>query len=321
MLLFLNITDAKTQEFTVMFYNTENLFDAEDDTLKDDAEFLPAGTRRWTYNRYWKKLDAISRVIVAAGGWEYPLLVGLCEVENSGVAHDLVSRPLLVNSGYKVVHRESPDTRGIDLCLLYRSDEVSVKDIRSWIPVSSESDPFTSRNMLYVKTTVYGDTVHIILCHWPSRRGGTLAAGKTRESLQLLLASKVDSLIADRGKSTPILIMGDFNTLPDDPLLTDLVNRNTMVNTATDSWEKNEGSYRYRGTWEMIDQILVSSEMTDTTAAFSTSPRRFIVFSAPFLLEDDPDYPGKRPLSTFRGFSWSDGYSDHLPVLLRLHHR
>jgi len=321
LILFLNIVSAKGQEFTVMFYNTENLFDTSDDTLKEDEEFLPEGSRRWTHSRYWKKMDAISRVIVAAGEWETPALVGLCEVENLAVAGDLARGPLLLNAGYEVIHRESPDARGIDVCLLYRQDIVRVKDVRSWVPDSELNELFASRNILYVKTIIFTDTLHVILCHWPSRRGGTLASESIRDRMSLLLDSKIDSLLDTDNAGTAIMIMGDFNAAPDDPLIKRLSADERIINLSYGRNLRGEGSYRYRGTWEMIDQILVTSSMTDSTSVFTADMHKFEVFDAPFLLEDDPDYPGKRPLSTFRGFSWSDGYSDHLPVILRVSHR
>jgi len=304
-----------------MFYNTENLFDTSDDTLKDDAEFLPDGLRRWTHFRYWKKLDAISQVIVASGGWEAPLLVGLCEVENRQVAIDLASRPLLLNAGYRVAHMESPDLRGIDLCLLFRHETVRILDVRSWVPLIGDCQPFTSRNLLYVKTLVFDDTLHVILCHFPSRRGGSLAGEPTRNCISELLASKIDSLMKDDSANTELLIMGDFNSNPDEPLMKNLVKNKNIINLSEEKYEKGYGTYKFRGQWEMIDQVLASDVMTDTLMPFSIGKYSFSVFNAPFLLEDDPDYPGQRPVSTFRGFSWSEGYSDHLPVLLRVSHR
>lgn len=312
---------ARGQEFTVMFYNTENLFDTSDDTLKDDADFLPDGSRRWTYNRYRHKIDAIARVIAAAGGWEVPAVVGLCEVENMDVVRDLEYRSILANASYRAIHRDSPDRRGIDLCLLYRPDVIKVTASRSWIPSISEGEVFDSRNLLYVKTAIEGDTLHIILCHWPSKRGGELASKRLRENIALLLCEKIDSIQNNAEGEASILVMGDFNTTPDDPLISRLTEGGEMVNLAYVKALTGEGSYRYRGIWEMIDQVIVSCQMTGEEGPFVTGTTFFRVFSDQFLLEDDPDYPGKRPVSTFRGFTWSDGYSDHLPVLVNVRHR
>ena len=307
---------AEGQEYTVMFYNVENLFDTADDTLKDDDEFLPEGSRRWTEKRYWQKINALSRVIAAAGEWELPALIGLCEVENEKVVSDLAYRSLLESTDYKVIHRESPDARGIDLALLYRRDLIRVVDSRSWIPEGQEGEAFNSRNLLYAKTLMGSDTVHLILCHWPSRRGGSLAAADLRESVARLARVKTDSLQASCGDTALIIVMGDFNATPDNPVMQIIADDGSLVNYARGSAEKGTGSYRYQGKWELIDQILVSRTMTDQKAKLYADPVSFRVFNEPFLLADDPDYPGKKPFPTYGGYKWTGGYSDHLPVLI-----
>lgn len=304
-----------------MFYNTENLFDTVNDTLKDDDEFLPGGERRWTNYRYWKKIDALSRVIVAAGGWETPLLVGMCEVENREVVMDLANGSLLANAGYNVIHRDSPDSRGIDPALIYRFSLVKVIESRSWVPTAEKGKVFNSRNLLYVKTLIYGDTLHLILCHWPSRRGGVLAAERLRESVASMLRSKTDSIQSDAGGKASVLVMGDFNTAPSEPIMMRLTGEGGMANLSAVMAQQGKGSYRYRGLWEMIDQILVSETMVTQEGHFTATSQNFRVFDASFLMEDDPDYPGKRPVSTYRAYKWEGGYSDHLPVLVRVMHK
>jgi len=306
----------KGQEFSVMFYNIENLFDTADDTTKDDDEFLPGGSRRWTERRYWQKINALARVIVAAGEWELPALIGLCEVENEKVVSDLAFRSIISGAGYKVIHRESPDPRGIDLALLYRQDLIRIVDSRSWIPEQQEGGIYNSRNLLYTKTVMGNDTVHMILCHWPSRRGGTLAAADVRESIADLVRVKTDSLQASSGDTASIIVMGDFNAAPGDPVIKILSEDNSLINYAEETAGKGIGSYRYQGRWELIDQIFVSRSMTDPESKLYADPLSFRVFDAPFLLADDLDYPGKKPFPTYSGFRWSGGYSDHLPVLI-----
>lgn len=321
MILMVISAEVGAQEFTVMFYNTENLFDTVDDSLTDDSEFLPGGDRRWTYNRYWKKIDALSRVIASAGGWETPFLVGLCEVENRNVVGDLSDRSVLANAGYGVIHHDSPDSRGIDPALIYRSQHVRVIESRGWIPPMAPGEVFNSRNLLYVKTLIYGDTLHLILCHWPSRRGGVLAAERLREAVASLVISKVDSIQAAAGGRASVIVTGDFNSTPSEPVMVRLAEESGMANLSAAMAKNEKGSYRYRGLWEMIDQVLVSDIMTTGEGAFTALPQDFSVFDASFLLEDDPDYPGKRPLATYRAYKWEGGYSDHLAVLVRISHK
>ena len=106
-----------------MFYNTENLFDVVKDSLKADDEYSPGGIRGWNYKRLQRKFINISKVILAVGGWEAPEIIGLAEVENRYVLNDLVMDSPLKNIGYRIIHQDSPDPRGIDVALIYRPDK------------------------------------------------------------------------------------------------------------------------------------------------------------------------------------------------------
>jgi len=308
------------QEFSVMFYNAENLFDTSDDTTRNDDEFLPHGSRRWTGTRYRKKIAGVSRVIAAAGEWELPAVIGMCEVENGKVLKDLVYGTLLSAGNYGTVHRESPDPRGIDLALLYRRDFLRIEAVRSWVPERSADSPWESRNLLYVKMTMEEDTLHVILCHLHSRRGGVLAADRLREEMPALVRMKTDSVVsASPGAS--VIVMGDFNARPDDNIMTEMAGDGMLVNTAEGLSASGEGSYRYQGTWELIDQVLVTTAMADGSGSFTADPGSFRCVSAPFMLTTDPDYPGMKPYATYGGFRWAGGYSDHLPVMITVKRR
>ena len=153
-----------------MFYNVENLFDCRHDSLKEDREFLPDGEKKWTPARYWRKLDALSKVVAAVGEERLPDLVGLCEVENDSVLFDLTRRSSLRALGYRYVATHSPDVRGIDVALLYQPGSFRLLESHE-IPVPSAEAGFRpTRNVLYVKGEVLsGDTLHVLVCHLPSR--------------------------------------------------------------------------------------------------------------------------------------------------------
>jgi len=167
--------DVRIQPVRMMFYNVENLFDIYDDTLKDDNDFLPEGLMRWNFPRYNKKINSLYKTIVSAGEWNPPAVVAFCEVENRKVLEDLVYGTYLLKYNYGIIHEESPDQRGIDVCLIYRKDCTNIIDYRYWIPSGLKSEDFTSRSILYTKLVISTDTVHLIVNHWPSRRGGVLA--------------------------------------------------------------------------------------------------------------------------------------------------
>ena len=310
---------AGGQEFDVMFYNVENLFDTVDDTTKNDDEFLPGGSRRWTKNRYYKKINNLARVIAAGGHWELPVLAGLCEVENEQVVKDLVFGTILSAGNYGIVHRESPDQRGIDLALIYRRDYAEILEVRTWVPFMDEPARFESRNLLYAKMTIFSDTLHMILCHFPSRRGGVLAAGELRQKMALLVREKADSLLSAEADAA-LVVMGDFNAGPGDETIRIMTADGGLVNAFATEASQGQGSYKYQGMWEMIDQVVVSASMAEARGQFRTDMQSIRTVSEPFMLVDDADYPGKKPFSSYSGFRWAGGYSDHLPVIITISH-
>jgi hypothetical protein len=307
----------------IMFYNVENLFDIVDDPLKDDNEFLPGGLMRWNQTRYAKKISSVYKTIIAAGEWNPPAIIGLCEIENRKVLDDLVNGTYLSNYGYGIIHEESPDPRGIDVSLIFRKDIVHIIEYKSWIPPGVKIDDFHTRSILYTKCVIFNDTIHLIINHWPSRRGGVLPGEPMRNRIAMMIRNAVDSLSDVSSGMSKIIIMGDFNCGPDDPVLQSLVNPSNskaplLINLA-DKYRSNiSGTYRYMGTWEMLDQIIVSEGLLNCVQGLFTDIKDFRIFKPDFLLKDDSKYPGLTTFSTYRGYRYQGGFSDHLPVLIDL---
>lgn len=309
---------------TVLFFNTENLYDLEDDPLKEDNDFTPDGNYHWTQKRYWDKLDALSKVIVAADDDMAPALVGLCEVENETVINDLTSRSALREVGYRFVMTDSPDRRGIDVALLYRRSFfrlIGQESLRVNLRPYGGGD---TRDILHVTGKLEtNDTLDIYVCHWPSRNGGVketeprrmCAAGAVRES--------VESVFRER-KKPYIIIMGDLNDNPDSPALREGLKTNPYSNgahlddcnlvTVMDPLEG--GSYKYQGQWDKYDQFVVSASLLNGNG--STEFLGSEIMRLPFLLTDDDSYGGVKPLRTYNGRRYQNGYSDHLPVILHI---
>jgi hypothetical protein len=306
----------------VMFYNVENLFDTKDDSLSEDNDFLPGGAMKWSYSRYIRKINSLYKTIVAAGSWYPPEIVAFCEVENRKVLDDLVYGTYLAKFNYRIIHADSPDRRGIDVCLIYRADSLSLIDFRYWIPSGIARDNFTTRSVLCARFAFQEDTLHLIINHWPSRRGGVLAGEELRSKISGMLKEKTDSINRRSSSGAKIIIAGDFNCTPDDQEIRSLVDQTEKDFPLTDLSEdpagKGLGSYRYMGTWEMIDQVIVSRSLLSGKNGFFTSPGMLTIFKPDFLLKKDPKYPGLSPFPTYRGYRYQGGFSDHLPVLLDL---
>jgi ABC-type multidrug transport system fused ATPase/permease subunit len=313
--------EEEEHSIRILFYNTENLFDINDDTLTDDNEFLPEGTRRWNYTRYKKKINSICKTIIAAGGWSPPEIIALCETENRKVIEDLTLGTNLDKFDYGIIHEDSPDPRGIDVCLLYRKDIVEVIHYDYFHNTDTVENDFLTRDVLYAKCRVMDDTIHLFVNHWPSKRGGVLSGDKKRKQIAGLVRAKADSVSTAGKDRAKIIITGDFNVSPGDKVLESITSgsgRDTLLINLSGLLDSKSGTYRYRGIWEMPDQLIVSRFLLSCESGLCTEPGMLRIFSPDFLLFMDPVYPGLSPFSTWRGYRYLGGFSDHLPLLIDL---
>ena len=312
------LTLCSQQSMTLMFLNSENLFDPEDDPLKDDDDYTPDGTYHWTRSRYRDKLDAVSKVIVAADEDQAPALVGLCEVENETVLNDLTAHSALRAAGYRFVMTDSPDRRGIDVALLYRRSFFRLIGHESLRVNLRANGSGATRDILHVTGVLENhDTLDVYVCHWPSRYGGVEQSEPLRISAARRLRASADSIISIRRKPY-IIIMGDLNEGPDDPAVREVLNArpftrsaddNTLV-TVTDALEG--GSYKYDGEWDKYDQFILSGSFTNGLGCTELLGVEYMAL--PFLLTDDDSFGGVKPFRTYNGRRYQGGYSDHLPV-------
>ncbi len=314
--------------FRVMFYNVENLFDTKDDSLKNDNDFLPDGFMHWTPWKYWEKLRNITRVITAVGGMQSPALIGLCEVENDSVIFDLTRRSPLRAQEYAYLISNSPDDRGIDVALLYQRHQFRLLESREYEIRFSERNQRPTRNILHaVGNLINGDTLDVFVCHFPSRSDGQRETEPLRVTAAALLREKTDSLFRTR-EDAHILIMGDFNDHPDNKSLLQTLQAK-RVTAKTDKKglynlfhhrmkERDFGSYKYQGRWEVLDQFMVSGNLLMQSNSISVDDNNAHIFKADFLLEEDTRYYGKKPFRTNLGPRYLGGFSDHLPIYMDL---
>ena len=299
------------QSLTFVELNCENLFDYHDDEGKDDAEYLPEATRHWTKKRYWRKLNNIAQELLSISDEGIPDLIALCECENDSCLHDLTHLSLLRNAGYEYLMTSSPDLRGIDVVLLYSPF--------SFAPINSYSIRITpidgmrpTRDILYVCGEILsGDTLHVFVVHAPSRYGGERYSRPFRKVVADRLCQSIDS-IHGLNSEAKILIAGDFNDGADSPALRQICQHGILnLTKGTKGQNGVRGTYRYQGEWGSIDHILASRAIYNKVdTAFIHAPK--------FLLEDEKLYGGFRPRRTYNGMRYQPGYSDHLPLVVRL---
>lgn len=323
-------------DYLALFWNLENFFDTRFEQGEEDGEFSSMGTRRWGWRRFAKKRDGIAKVLIDIGSRNgpspgFPVLAGFAEVENRYVLNQLIYETPLAFAGYRIIHRDSPDRRGIDVALLYRKEyykpiKNTYIDISKHISIQMSSgfekgkdslrpERYTTREILYSKGVLHDlDTIHLFVNHWPSKYGGEKASAQYRVAAADALISLCDSILKENSNAN-LLIMGDFNDTPDSDVIMGFVERAGLVKPFR---KRGEGTIKYEGGWEQIDMFIVSKNLMDKREPISVSDDCFEIFDPGYLLERDRNYTGRRPKRTYLGPRYNGGLSDHLPVVLKI---
>lgn len=312
----------------IAFYNLENLFDTIDNPNKNDEQFLPNGDYHWNSEKYLGKLDHMAEVITQIGD-EYvtggPAVIGVSEAENIEVLEDLCATPLMAASGYVPVLVEGPDLRGVDVGLLYRKDLFTLLSVSSHKLTVDGYDDFYTRDQLLVSGILAGDTLHFIVNHWPSRRGGEKRSAPLREAAAKLSRSIVDSILTVN-PNAKIFVMGDLNDNPSDASVKKHLNAagnekdvaiTKLFNPMYNMYKKDGlGSNAYRDQWSLFDQIIISDGLLgNDKSTFKMYQTK--IFNRNFLLQKEGSFSGY-PLRTLVGTNYMGGYSDHFPVYMFL---
>lgn len=307
-------------QYTIAFYNIENLFDIHNDPFTNDDDFLPTSDKRWTQKKYDRKIYKIGSVISQIGTDENttpPAIVGLAEVENKRVLKDLLASKDLQSINYDYVHYNSLDERGIDVALIYNKDVFTVISSETFNIFITDEDgeiDFT-RDVLLVSGILGEEEIHIVVNHWPSRREGEEASSYKR-----VLAAQKNIEVVNRLKqenpNSKIIVMGDFNDNPDDDSVEELVAGANLYNPMQNLRSIDKGSLNHDFNWNVFDQIMVSINFLETkpnTLKFSDAN----IFDSKFLTQYNGKYKGQ-PYRTFVGKKYKGGFSDHFPVFIEL---
>lgn len=327
-LLFSNVFAQKKSIDTVAiaFWNLENLFDTEDDPIKDDQEFLPEAKSKWDKDKYEKKLFNLSRVIRSMNNEKGPDILGVCEVENKKVLIDLTNK-YLPELNFEIAHLESPDNRGIDVALLYKKVKYKINFVKG--DTVKLEDGYPTRLILFASLkTKNNDTLNLFVNHWPSRRGGETASEKNRIAAAKVLRNNIDSLFGKNSKSK-IIIIGDFNDEPNNISITeylnakpylcentsDSLNENALLNLAYKTFINGEGTYKFRDEWNQLDQMIISKSLVHNSA-FYYHCSSFEIYKPYFLQTRSGKFEGA-PFPTFGHGRYLGGYSDHFPIIAK----
>lgn len=326
------LVSAQKKEYksaVIAFYNLENLYDTVNNTLTNDEEFLPAGDRNYGTEIYLNKLNKLAKVISEIGTGlnpDGPALLGVAEVENDTVLKDLIRQPLIAKRNYQIVHYDSRDIRGVDVGLLYNPKYFTVEasdKLFVQLPGGSK-DAYFTRDILWVKGKLDGETIHIYVNHWPSRSGGEARSAPARNAAATVCKMHMDS-IAKKEPGAKVIIMGDLNDDPINESVAVILNargkekdvpRNGLFNPWTDLYKKGIGTLAYQDAWGLFDQIIISQPWLNRNQNGFFFYQQHI-FNKEYLVENQGRYKGY-PMRTWDGLTYRGGYSDHFPTYIYL---
>jgi len=316
---------------TIAFYNVENLFDTINNPNTFDDDFTSKGKNHYTSQIYWNKIKNISTVISQIGFEKTnnsPALIGLAEIENRSVLEDLVQSEKLKSKQYKIIHFDSPDFRGIDVALLFQEKYFTpinqeVFEVKLW---DEDGTRIYTRDILLVSGLLDNELIHIIVNHWPSRRGGQIKSNPKREKAAYIVRKIIDKITIDFPNSK-IIVMGDFNDDPIDKSLKTGLNSVGKLQKTKDSlfynpmeamYKKGMNTLGYRDGINLFDQVLMNVHCV----SFDNNYEDFKfykagIFNPNYLITSKGKYKGY-PFRSFQNNNFSGGYSDHFPVYVYL---
>lgn len=317
----------KYSVYGVAYYNLENLFDTiPNNPLGRDAEFTPDGSYKWGSKKYWSKISNLARTIsnmttkTTPGG---PAIIGVSEIENRSVLEDLVRDPAIRPWMLQICHHDSPDRRGIDVGLLYNPRQFRVLNVTNHFLSIPNYESFRTRDQMCVTGVLScGDTLSVIVNHWPSRLGGQERSSYLREAAAALSKHIADSLWAIR-PNQGVIIMGDLNDDPQNKSCAEVLGAKKNQEGVTAHgffnpwWKKLDdgiGTLAYKGAWNLFDQIIVGGTLLkDNAKDNGVIYWKSQVNNFDFLIDTEGSRQGY-PKRTHAGGVWLNGYSDHFPT-------
>ncbi len=332
MSVFSSFGQKKYKIRTIGFYNLENLFDTINDTTKDD-EFSPMMELKSNRSKvYWDKIGKLGDVINQLGqdkAKTSPAILGVAEIENKQVLEDLIKSDKLKKKHYGIIHFDSPDKRGIDVALIYQQRYFKPIHYENFNPnIYSKNRKIYTRDILLVSGYLDDELIHVIVNHWPSRRGGEAKSRPLREKAAYKVKQIIEK-IRENDKDAKIIIMGDFNDDPTNSSFKNVlktkakkkhVKEGDIYNPYEKMFSKGINTLGYRDNINLFDQIMFTSSLLHKKDDKDFNDYKMFksgVFNKRFLTQKKGRYKGY-PFRSFSNGQYTGGYSDHYPVYIYL---
>ena len=151
----------------------------------------------------------------------------MCEVENRLVINDLLNKSTFSNHDYTIIHKDSPDKRGIDCALLF-SDKFQLLE-HDFLEIMDPSSDRSTRDIVYAKLKYKDNVVNVFVNHWPSRWGGEHKTNDKRvfattQAQEVLASNKAnDKISKNQFKDTDLEIEIITNEIGNEVVLKNVV--------------------------------------------------------------------------------------------------
>jgi hypothetical protein len=271
-------------EFSIMSWNVENLFDILDPHPND-----PPRPRKSDYDL---ALTKIANTIINAG---VPTVIGLQEVEHIGILEDLAEHDLLTGYRYTPFLLEGGDSRGLDVGYLVRSDQASIERIEQY----NAPEGITSRPPLFLQIELDGAQDQLALCvinnHFTSLAEGE-AVTEPRRIAQAEWSLDVLKANVTNITTSYAALIGDLNSFYESPPL-DVLRSAGLRHVFEVLNEEERYTYNFQGVSQAIDHILVTPALMERLMRVQ-------------ILHVNADYPPMEP-----GDPSPFSESDHDPVV------
>lgn len=320
-------------EYFLAWWNLENLFDVEDSEGRPEwlRSKLAKELAGWTEDVLDLKIAQLVSIISKMKDSDGPDLLGICEVENESVVKRLVDalNVSLDDRKYSFVHSNTKDARGIDIAFIYDSKlfyKPYSKHIFNHVVLKRNA----TRDILQVNFRTKGSfksDLVLIGNHWPSKLGGDLTSEPYRILAAETLSYWMERIYEKLGNDVPVVVMGDFNDEPFNRSITDYalaLKDSTKVRSTRSQkpylynlmWDlQNDGNgTHYYDAWAILDQIMVNRPLLRSEGVLGLVDGSCEIFVSDHLLKSKKPRRFGRPSKAFD----PAGYSDHLPVVVRL---
>jgi endonuclease/exonuclease/phosphatase family metal-dependent hydrolase len=309
---------AQQTEFVYCHWNVENFFDDKNDgrTGPGDKEYDPLFAEHPDLLKL--KLSKLTEAILKMNAGKGPDILSIVEVESLRAAellqkalNDKLRDPKLHYE--HILMKEVAGGRHIAPAIITR------------LPVVKDRTRLLGnrQRILEGRVVVNGHELIIIASHWTSRLQESGKKGRADYADKIYGACNA---IFRSNPAADFLISGDFNDDPDDESVTkhlhatgdlQIARSNDglhLFNLFAGKDPKLFGTHYYKQ-WHIFDQILVSPGMLDKKG-WSCEPQSVEVFNELHKAKDKLKRPWRFGSEHEKG---ERGYSDHFPVLVRLH--